>query len=237
MTDLKIAILECDPCSSEVWQEYGKFHQLFEQSLGEINKNLKFQNFEVFNHQFPNNINDFDGFIISGSQYGAYEKRDWILELETFIQKLFVAKKKTAGICFGHQIMAKALGGTVEKSNKSWGVGIMKHQIIDPEKWMGVDKGEQIYSIVSHQDQVIELPKNARVNAGNDFCPYYWLSYENHFTSLQGHPEFSKEISRTLMKKKEGLTQEQIKNGLESLNQQVDSKKINQWLINFLTSE
>ena len=64
---------------------------------------------------FPEGIHDADGWLITGSRHGAYEDHPWIPPLEEFIRDAYAAQVPLVGICFGHQIIAQAMGGKVEK--------------------------------------------------------------------------------------------------------------------------
>ena len=79
-------------------------------------------------------------------------------------------QKPQIGICFGHQLMAQAFGGVVEKSPKGWGVGVHEYEIQAPRDWMRTH-ADQIACAVSHQDQVTQAPQSAHVFAGSDFAP------------------------------------------------------------------
>ena len=98
--------------------------------------------------QFPADARDADGWLISGSRHGAYEDLPFIAPLETFIREVFSAKIPLIGICFGHQIIAQALGGTVEKFAGGWSVGATEYQL----------DGEQVMLNAWHHDQVTSLP-------------------------------------------------------------------------------
>ena len=66
----------------------------------------------------------FDGFIITGSAFGVYDKCPWITKLLKIIKKIADTEIPLVGICFGHQAIAEALGGKVKKSDKGWGIGV-----------------------------------------------------------------------------------------------------------------
>ena len=94
-----------------------------------------------------------------------------------------------AGICFGHQLIAQALGGTVRKSEKGWGIG---RHVYDVAPGNGVIDGETIAIAASHQDQVIEPPAGATTIFRSAFTPHAGLLYANGTTmSVQPHPEFT----------------------------------------------
>ena len=123
---------------------------------------------------------DADGWLITGSRHGAYEDHPWIPPLEELIRAIHASGRPMIGVCFGHQIIAQALGGTVEKFDGGWAVG---RQVYDYG-------GRQVAVNAWHQDQVTQLPKGATVLGGNDFAPHAILGYGDTIWTCQPHPEF-----------------------------------------------
>ncbi len=138
----------------------------------------------------PESINDADGWLITGSKFGAYENHPWIPPLEEFIRSAYSKDIPIVGICFGHQILAQALGGTVEKYSGGWSVGRVEYNL------EGHDTPVPLYAW--HQDQVVVPPKDARVIGSTDFCRYAALAYGNKAYSLQPHPEFTESFFHAL---------------------------------------
>ena len=102
------------------------------------------------------------------------------------------------GVCFGHQAMAEALGGHVEKSDKGWGAGLHYYTITRPEPWL--DGAREIAAPASHQDQVVDQPPNTEIVASSDFTPYAALAWTDRpAISFQFHPEFSPEFAKALI--------------------------------------
>ena len=127
----KIGILRADDVSPELASEYGEYPEMVENLLVSANlargadaKSLEFTSYPVNRQQYPSHIDEVDGYIITGSKSSVYDNEPWIAELHRFIRALHNSNKKTVGICFGHQIIASALGGKVEKATAGWGVGV-----------------------------------------------------------------------------------------------------------------
>ncbi len=195
---------------------------------------LDFQIFDAQHAEYPENIEEFDFFITTGSKSGAYEDQDWIKRLIQFVQLLDQKRKKLIGICFGHQIIAMARHGRVEKSSKGWGVGVATTRIIAHPAWMRTP-GDELNIIVSHQDQITQLPTDALVIASSDFCPYFVVQWRAHFLSIQGHPEWQRDYSKALMSlRRDSLNNNRFESGLASLDIKPDNALFTQWILDFV---
>lgn len=191
--------------------------------------------YEVTQGQFPGSPAECDAYVITGSLYGVYDTDEWIATLAQFIRDSYQAGAKLVGICFGHQILAHALGGHAEKSEKGWGFGLKTFDIIKPKAWMtGPPERCSLYFV--HQDQVIRLPPDAELLGGDDFCPNAFYTIDNRVLSIQGHPEFSASIMRDLLDlRKEIVGPRMYETLTHSLNNGTpDNQLVAQWMVNFL---
>ncbi|NEX47268.1 type 1 glutamine amidotransferase [Pseudotabrizicola algicola] len=149
-----------------------------------------FRTFQVVNGVFPGSVHDCDGWLITGSKHGVYEDHPWIAPLEAFIRTAYAEHVPMVGICFGHQIIAQAMGGRVEKFAGGWSVGPTSYDF----------EGQQITLNAWHQDQVVERPAGAVVLAKNGFCENAALLYDDRTLTIQAHPEFRTPFVEGLMK-------------------------------------
>ena len=107
------------------------------------------------------------------------------------------------------------------------------NKIIQQKPWMTPAR-HPFNLLISHQDQVVELPPGAEVLASNDACPNYMVQIGNNLT-VQGHPEFSKAYSQALIEsRKDILDTNRYERGLQSLHQDKDDTIVAQWIVNFL---
>lgn len=176
---MRIGILQTGHAPEPLLPENGTYPDMFKTLLD--GHGFAFESWDVEGMEFPEGVHDADGWLITGSRHGAYEDHAFIPPLEAFIRDAYAAHVPMVGICFGHQILAQALGGRVEKFSGGWSVGKQTYRI----------NGTQMRVNAWHQDQVVELPPDAQVLGGNDFCQYAALAYDDRALSFQPHPEFS----------------------------------------------
>lgn len=231
---MKIGILEAEQLKPEIQQEFGSYGDMTRRLLTSVDSTVSFDVWPVINGHYPADINACDAYLITGSKASAYEDSPWIKQLEAYIQQLAERRKKLIGICFGHQLIAQALGGRVEKSSKGWGVGVMASDVINRQPWMQPFQ-KQFSLLVSHQDQVIELPTAAARIAGSDFCEYSSYQIGDHVLSFQGHPEFSPEYAKQSMDgRRTILGEKRYQQAQATLGQKRDHKLVAQWILNFI---
>jgi len=234
---VKIGILQCDDVADDLQPEFGNYPAMFETMLGAIAPDLQFATYRVVAGEFPESVHDCDGYITTGSRYGVNDGTPWINTLEEFVAALDREKIKFVGICFGHQMLAKALGGRVAESDRGWAVGVSINRIDQQKKWMSPER-KMLNLVVSHHDQVLDPPPGIEVLASSDFCPCYMFQYGEHMMSVQGHPEFSKAYSNALMDKRANLIPAtRIRDGKASLTQEVNDALMMRWIVNFFDRE
>lgn len=228
---MKIAILNCDEVDSDLVKKYGEYGDMFVTTLSARKEGLKFTQFDALHRQLPDDKEDFDGYIITGSRHNSYDNDPWIVELMQWVREADNLKKHVAGICFGHQLIARALGAEVKKSEKGWGLGSTTVQVQHRPDWLNKVPA-QLKLWVSHQDQVQNCPPNCQVIASSDFCPVFMLAKQSHIFTVQGHPEFVESYTEVLLEKRQPfLTAAQYNKAKQSLNTEVDSSVVLDWIL------
>jgi GMP synthase-like glutamine amidotransferase len=194
--------------------------------------------YDAQNGRLPAQIDACDAYLITGSLNGAYDEQPWIAALKSFIRQCHAAEKKMVGICFGHQILAHALGGRTEKSANGWGLGLKSFEIVGEKPWMngGPDHCSLYFS---HQDQVVELPPGAERLGSSAFCENALFTLDDHVLGIQGHPEFTKDIMHDLLSRpKETASPELMDRARRSLHTgRPDNDLFAHWIVDFLLQE
>jgi GMP synthase (glutamine-hydrolysing) len=197
---MKIGILQTGRAPDEAQPEYGDYNDFFIRYLK--GRGFDFQTYAVLDGDIPKSPADAQGWLITGSKFGAYEDHAWIPPLEAYLRDTFAAEVPIFGVCFGHQILAQALGGKVAKYPQGWSVG--------PQTYKSDLFGDQ-KMIAWHQDQVVTRPAQACVAGSSAFCENAILTYGNHALTIQPHPEFSVPFFHALLDHRGGVLPDTIR--------------------------
>ena len=184
---MKIGILQTGHAPDQVREEMGDYDAMFARLLD--GHGFAFETWNVVDGVFPDGPDAAEGWLITGSKHGAYEDHDWIPPLETLIREIYADGRPMVGVCFGHQIIAQALGGRVVKFPGGWSVGRTDYEI----------EGQDLPLNAWHQDQVVERPAAARVVGTSPFCQYAALAYGDRIWTIQPHPEFPARVVEQLI--------------------------------------
>lgn len=230
---IKVGILQAGSPPAPLHTRFGSYGAMVQDLLGPQHE---FATFDVRNGELPPRAESCDGYVITGSASGVYDGDAWIGALEDFVRDAS-GRRPMIGICFGHQLMAQAFGGQAVKSPRGWGIGLHRYDVHARAAWM--DDARSIAVPASHQDQIVELPADARVLGGSEFTPYGIVAYpQRRAMSLQSHPEFSPDYAMALieLRRNSKYTDEQADRALETLRQPNDRARVGGWLAQFLRS-
>lgn len=182
--------------------------------------------------QMPSSLSEQDGWLCSPSRLSVYDDVDWLRDVEQLLRDMVATETPYVGICFGHQLMAQALGATVAKADYGWGIGAKHYDIVEQQSWM--DSSDQIVLAASHQDQVQSLPDGARLLARADYCPVGGMLIGDRAWTLQVHPEFSPSLADSLLATRLALFGEEKAGAARStLSEPLQQDRIAGWISTF----
>ncbi|GLJ14144.1 hypothetical protein SUGI_0227000 [Cryptomeria japonica] len=192
----RFGVLLCAPDQDYVNKMYGGYFSLFKGILSEAEE--KWDLFKVLEGEFPamEEVYKYDGFVVSGSRFDAHGNDVWILDLCRFLQTLHTMRIKVLGICFGHQILCRALGGKIGRAVIGWDIGLRKITVSKrlSTKHFGLEIPSIIRVLECHQDQVYKVPLGAEIIASSDKTSIEMFSFGDHILGVQGHPEYTSDI-------------------------------------------
>jgi GMP synthase (glutamine-hydrolysing) len=183
---MKIGILNAVPSKFLIDHQTDpeKFAQLF-RSIGAA---VELSTYEAAEGELPESVEACDVFLITGSPQSVYDDEPWIAGLERFIQHCYAQRRRLVGVCFGHQLIAQALGGQVVKSAAGWVLGLHEVSLHRQKLWLSPEQSRcSLYFI--NEDQVVTMPPRAELIGGNELCPYTIFAIDKQVLCIQAHPE------------------------------------------------
>jgi GMP synthase-like glutamine amidotransferase len=197
----RFGVLLCAPDQEYVKKKYGGYFSLYANFLSEAGEKWDF--FRVVDGQFPDmdDLYKYDGFVITGSRYDAHGNDVWILKLCHLLQTINTMGIKILGICFGHQILCRALGGNSGRALVGWDLGLRKITVFDNllAKYSSLKIPSMMSIIECHQDKVYEVPFGAEILASSLKTDIEMFSLGDNILGIQGHPEYTSDILFILM--------------------------------------
>ena len=185
----------------------------------------------------PKMPEDYDGYVIIGSPMSVNGNEAWIAELLNFIKRVERKKVPTFGACFGHQAIAKALGGKVETVKQGWGLGTANTHFVKQVEWMRPPFSD-LTMFAAHKEQVTQLPVGAEVLGGSEHCPIGAYCIGNHVFATEYHPEMSEKFMRDILAHMDDkLDFQTMEKARGSMAHPTQGKEFGQWIANFLDQE
>jgi GMP synthase (glutamine-hydrolysing) len=231
MASMRIGLLVCDHVRPEFRGISGDYEDMFRRLFADHDE-VEVVTFDAINGELPSAPGEADAWLTTGSRYSVNDDEPWIRELEGFVREVADAGVPFVGICFGHQLIAKALGGSVVKSDRGWGVGVQEVEVSKDLGW-----GDSYRVLTSYEDQVDSLPTGAEILGWNDHCPVSVMSVGSTILGLQGHPEFEAAYSQALMESRRGtvIPEATVDAGLASLAEEPDGSRLADWILEFVS--
>lgn len=233
-TGARIGLVQCGHVHADLVPDSGDYPTVFAGLLGP--HGVELVTYDVQTGPTPRDPGDCDGWLISGSAASTYDDLAWIAPAEAFVRSVIDAEVPLVGICFGHQLLAQAMGGTVAKSAAGWGAGAHTYELVGPPKTPGWPGQRAVRLIASHQDQVASLPDGAEVIARTDHCPIAGFTLGPRVMALQPHPEYDVTMSRALTQTRyERIGARDADAALASLHEPIDRDVVGAWMAAVLT--
>lgn len=233
----RVGLLLCDHAPGALRPIAGDYDDMFAALLAHADPTPELAVYDVTEGEYPEGLTDCAGYLISGSSASVYDDSPWIAALEKFVVRLHEAAVPTVGVCFGHQMVARALGGEVARSDRGWGVGVRRVPISARRGWMRPPR-DSVAMVVSHQDQVLTLPADATRIGGDAHCPLGLFTVGEHILCMQGHPEYPPAYGRALAEGRAGrIPAAVLQAAAPTFDHATDAPVLAQWITRFITRE
>ncbi|OJJ50625.1 hypothetical protein ASPZODRAFT_126521 [Penicilliopsis zonata CBS 506.65] len=209
---LHIAVLECDTPVDPVREKLQGYGDIFErllqtgfQSLGQdaADIELKVSKWDVVNHEVYPTPEEVDALLLTGSKHNSFENDSWIVNLTSYVKDVIeIHQKPVVGICFGHQIIARALGSRVARNTKGWEISVEKFALTDQGKELFGKDELALHQM--HRDIVYDLPPDC-INLGfSPVCEIQGFYRPKKIITVQAHPEFTEFIVSQILELRHG---------------------------------
>jgi GMP synthase-like glutamine amidotransferase len=208
---MKLTIIQTGETPLPLRPQFGAYPPMFRRMFDAAGISFGYETVAVFDGApFPDPAS-LEGVIVTGSVAGVYDDHlDWMEPLRAFIRAAYAERTPMLGVCFGHQVMADALGGEVRKSEKGWGLGRHVYDVKSRPAFLATD-ASALAIACSHQDQVITPPAEADVFLASEFTPNAGLIYRNGAAiSMQPHPEFDDAYTIALAELRRGKIADEV---------------------------
>lgn len=196
-----------------------------------------YRTWQAWDGELPPEDDATEAWVITGSVASVNDEAPWMQALEQRVRARHARRLPTAGLCFGHQLIAKALGGRVGPSPGGWRLGVASTHFANGSPapaWMQPPLAElRLFAL--HEEQVLQPPAAARVLGGDAFTPHAALQVGEHVFTTQYHPELPREFVLALLDAfGDEWPAELVAGARAQFAQPVDAAHFMRWLAQFL---
>lgn len=214
-----------DPASVHVAGDYAELYQAVLGPFG-----VEVVPYACDKGVLPASLRECDGWICSPSRLSVYDDVAWLRDVEDVLRALVREERPFVGICFGHQLLAQALGGEVRRAEVGWGVGAQDYRLL-ARPWFVTEDVDTITLLASHQDQVVSVPDGAVRWAEAGYCPNGGMLVGERAWTLQVHPEFTPELVDHLLAGRVALLgQDVVDRARASVRRPLDRELVAAWM-------
>ena len=232
---LRIAVLLTNDDTSPFAAHFPNDGQKVVQLLQPLRPGWTFEVVPAKDGVLPASAQAFDGYVVTGSPASVNDDSlPWVAQLLDFIREVHAARQPLIGLCFGHQAVARALGGQVVRNAAGWGLGTAATHWVQPRAWMHPPRAATTL-MAAHNEQVTRMPEGAECLGGSDFCPIGSMQIGQHIWTTQYHPEMPLVFMQALLGYlADKLDADTIARAHASLGQAADVPLFGQWMVQFL---
>jgi GMP synthase-like glutamine amidotransferase len=228
-----VGLLACDEVADRFRHIAGGYQEMFERLLSPHIHDLRITRFDVQAGNVPADARMCDAWITTGSRASVYDDAPWIRAAETFVKTVADVDRPFVGICFGHQLLARALGAEVKRAAGGWNVGVLPTTVVHQEDWM-IPARSMVRMQHMHADQVTEPPAGATLLGEAPYCPVAMFQSGPRLLGIEAHPEFPAAYARALLEDRRArIGAEVTEDALARVDEPVDSDVVGGWIARF----
>lgn len=231
MSRLNLGILQVNHDRSvEVGDAFPDDAHRFRDLFDAQDQRFNYRVYMTIGGEVPKDVDEQDAYLITGSPLSVLDDLSFLPRLYDFICRCDAARKPLLGACFGHQAIAVALGGKVER--QAWNIGIDKINMTGLPWMRGAPKTVNLYQF--HHDAVTQLPEGCTSYAVSEQCAVAGFTKGDHIFTTQAHPEFTDPFMRCVLDATKPILNPDIVAATEAtLSRRNDGPLFAQWATRF----